>query len=351
MLRSAIGHYHEYLNEVPQGGRRDDAVSALGDLEPELARMTPGPTTVTTPDGGTMVVTPAGPAAAPPPKPKTVIAYRSDTPGAMVSIDGAPPTAEMQALDNPSPGPHRVHISAEGYVDFDTTIQPIPDQLLAQEKDLTEKMGLLFVSTDGGADITVDGRLLGTTPLAQPLEVAAGAHYVVVTKNGKRAASREVTLVHGKRTDIIVPLDTSGQRVAADALLIGGGVVVLAAGAFTAVSLIEQSRAQKVLDEKSTGNIQSGDIATYNDAVSLRDTWRTAALATYGAGAALLATGLVLFFFDKPSASSAAPEGGGGATPKGPTPAPAPTHHPDMEMGAAPIVAPGFWGVGAAGRF
>jgi hypothetical protein len=351
VLRSAVGHYHEYLAEVPEGGRRDDAVSALQDLEPDLARLQPQatqPTMVPGPDGG-MIAVPAPPSTTTPPKPKTTIAYRSDTPGAMVSIDGAKPSAGMQVLDNPSPGPHRVHVSADGYVDFDMTMQAVPDQFFAQGKDLTEKPGLLAVETADGADITIDGRQVATTPLASPVEVAPGTHYMVVTKNGRKAASRTVTLVHGQRTEVAVPLETSGQRVAADVLLLVGGATLLAGGAFTAVAFVEQSKAQKILDEKSVGNIQSGDIGTYDDAVSARDMWKTASLVTYGAGLAVLATGAVLFFADKPSPSSAPP--GADTGPKPGTPAPPAPKHPDMELGAAPILGPGLWGVSAVGRF
>jgi hypothetical protein len=254
----------------------------------------------------------------------------------------------MQALSNPSPGPHRVHIGADGYVDFDTTMQAIPDQLLAQEKDLTEKPGQLFVQTESGADITVDGRLLATTPLVQPLDLSPGAHYVVVTKNGKKAVSRAVTLVHGHRVDVAVGLESSGQRIAADALLIGGGAVILAGGAFTGVALVEQSRAEDILNKKAMTNLTSSDLVAYGNDVDLRDTWKTVAMITYGGGLALLATGTLLYLFDKPSAESAAPPD---AAPRGPSPSPAPATHPEMEMGAAPILGPGLFGIGAAGRF
>src|SRR5215472_3793788 len=41
VLAHAVKHYHEYLDQVPTGGRRDDAVNALAELEPLAARVSP----------------------------------------------------------------------------------------------------------------------------------------------------------------------------------------------------------------------------------------------------------------------------------------------------------------------
>src|SRR5262245_32080015 len=38
-LRRAVELYRRYLDEVPQGGRREDAVQNLGELQPQLQRL------------------------------------------------------------------------------------------------------------------------------------------------------------------------------------------------------------------------------------------------------------------------------------------------------------------------
>src|SRR5206468_6315893 len=100
-------------------------------------------------------------------------------------------------------------------------------------------------------------RVVATTPM-QPTEITPpGTHFLAVTKNGKKAFSKEITIAHGETAQVPVQLDNSGQRVASEVLLVSGAAVVLAGVAFTTISFIEQSRAQKVLDDRARGNIQA----------------------------------------------------------------------------------------------
>jgi len=77
------------------------------------------------------------------------------------------------------------------------------DLLMLAER--TAKLNI--VSNEPGADITVDGVSIGTTPLAEPVVVDAGEHSVEARKNGFYGKSTRVTLAG--RDDLEVRLDIS----------------------------------------------------------------------------------------------------------------------------------------------
>lgn len=330
-LRLAVKYYRDYVDAVKEGARRDEAVTALEALEPELRAMDKG-----------------APAPVAPPKPEalpTRLMVSSQTQKAMVSLDGAT-AAEAPLMADVTPGKHRVKITADGFFDEEHDILAVANNLVPVDFTLKEKPALVSFQVDDGAEISVDGRLAAVTPLARPLELPSGSHLITVTKSGYRSFSQTATLEHGVATKIVVHFDRTTQRVTSYAFLGTGAAVVVLGGVFTVLSFSQQSRAQKVLDAKATGNIEPGQIDTYASAVDARDRWKTAATISFGAGAALVATGAVLYFFDRP----------GAAIPVGPPPAdnapkPAPTKQPSMEMGATPMIGPGTYGASVVGRF
>ena len=348
-LRSASAHYRQYLDQVQNGGRRNDATSALAELQPALARLdaTSAPPPVPMGSGSSSVAVPPPPpvpTAAPEPQ-KTRLFITSSTPGAIVSVDGAKGTGPTFTVEDAKVGTHKVHVAADGFMDVDRdAIVTAGGGFFTQDVELTEKPGVLALACDDGADVSIDGRLVATTPLGTPLQLPAGPHYLVVTKNGHRAFSREVTLSRGQTLDVPVALDRSGQRVASFVLLGAGGAGVVAGGVFAGLSFAAQSRAQKVLDAKSQGNITSAQIDSYNSSVDARDQWKTMAVAFAGAGLAVAATGLIFYAFDKPSIppSGLLPD----AAPK-----PKPTKAPDsMDLAATPLLGPGLYGLAVGGR-
>ncbi|MEL6187128.1 MAG: PEGA domain-containing protein [Myxococcota bacterium] len=110
---------------------------------------------------------------------------------------------------------------------------------------LTDRTGYLVIeSREPGAEVTIDGRLSGITPLPGRLELAMGPHEVVVQKQGFLSWARTVDLEPGQATVAPVALVPSQAFVASY--------------------------------EQSARNV------------------RTAAWLTAGAGVALIGTGLVL---------------------------------------------------------
>jgi hypothetical protein len=325
----AIQHYREYLTEVPEGGRRDDAVTALAELESAAARLA--------------TAAPEGAVAAPV---ATKLLLSSRATGATAVVDGAAP-ADLPRLLELAPGKHHVVIAADGYYPDERDVVALGGVTTPYELNLREKPGLLTVDADAGARVYVDGRRVADLPTSHPVEVAAGPHVVEVSRNGRQLFSTHVTAERGKETRITAPLVVSRQRTISEVVLAVGGVGALASVAFLAVAVAEQGSAEDILNAKASHNISSAQLSSYNDDLSLRDGWRTAAIATGSAGLTVLAAGAALFFFDHP-APLAKQE-----SPEGPSPLPVvPTGCGcAVEVSLVPMASPGFGGAALLGRF
>ena len=180
-LARALKHYREYLAAVPAGGRRDDATSAIAELEPIQARL--GASTD---------------AEAPSSQTLTRLLVSSQAVNASASIDGTP-AAPLPRLAELPAGKHHVLVVADGYFDDERDIAILANVTTPMELNLKEKPGLLTVEAESGASILVDGHEAGQTPLAQPIEVPSGKHAVVVSRNGRQLYRQEVALERGKK--------------------------------------------------------------------------------------------------------------------------------------------------------
>jgi hypothetical protein len=333
-LRKAVETYRAYLAAEKDGPRAAEAVTALADLQPELDARDKTNGAAPTP----------APAPAPPEAAPTRILVSVEAPDATISMDGAASTPAPLIADV-APGKHHVRIAAPGFFDEEHDVVAILGTLVPFDFSPTERPGIARIVADDGSDVAVDGRPVGKTPLTRPLEVTPGAHLIAVTKRGYDGFSYSATFARGETVTIPVHYTRSSERITSYVFFGATGVAALTGAAFTIVSLSEQSRAQNVLTAQGQGNIQASDIATYGSAVDARNRWRAAAEISFGAGVALLATGAVLYFFDQPSMAPVV---------EGPEQAPKPVPvkaTPSMEMGAAPMIGPGLYGVGLTGRF
>jgi len=333
-LGAAIKRYREYIERVPVGGRRSDAAQALAELEPLAARL--GAATADAP-------------AATPAAQQTRVMVSSQTKGARASLDGA---AAHQLDDGPliaevKPGKHSLRVSADGYFDEVQELNAVEGGLVPRDVTLRERPARVTVSAPDAAEVSVDGRPVGTTPLAAPLELSPGRHFIAVTRTGKRAFSQELELRRGEARTVQATLDVTGQRVVSFAFL-GAGALSAAAGVvLTVLTLSEQSDAQAILDKRERSNISPAEQADYDAHVSRRDGFRAGAISGFGAGVVLATVGLTLFAFDHPSAAAPA------ATPRRDDQPPPPSRPGEgtMEMAAAPMWGPGFAGGVVRGSF
>jgi hypothetical protein len=328
-LRIAIQDYRAYVDATPPGqGRRADAAQALTDLVPIADKLAP--------DTGTK----------PAEIKHTKINVSSPAVGAIIRCDNGNPTDPGSPLTlEVSAGKHVCKVTAAGYFDATREVIAVDGEFVPVEVPLTEQPARLAVSGADGAEISVDGRTVGVAS-AGAIDIPAGVHLVAVSRNGHNAFVREVELSRGELKKIDVDLRSSGQRKIARGALVLGGAGIVAGGVFTVIALVEEGRAKNILDKQTTQTITGDDLATYNSAHAARTTWTDAAILGFGAGAVVAATGLVLYLFDPPNTTSptASPD-------TKPATSPALRRSEPTEIGAAPIVAPGFIGGSFSARF
>jgi hypothetical protein len=72
--------------------------------------------------------------------------------------------------------------------------------------ELAARVSVLEVTAEPGAEVTVDGRSRGATPLARAVRLAPGTHQVTVDKKGRLPYLRAVTLDAGQTTRLEVVL-------------------------------------------------------------------------------------------------------------------------------------------------
>jgi len=329
-LYAAVKRFREYIAKVEQGGRRADAVQALSELEPMAERL-------------------GGAAAAPPPaperKPQTQLMVSTQTKDASIVLDGGK-AVEAPLIAEVKPGKHRVQITAPGYFPEEREIPASEGSVVALDIALREKPGLLTIVARDGADVSIDGRLVATTPLARPLEVAPGRRYVVVQKRGHRPVAEDVDLARGEAKRLDVHLAVTGQRVGAYVLMGLGAAGVAGGGTVAALAVFQQRKAQDLDTRRQTkGGLTAAELADYEHAKALRDDLRRVAGGALAGALAVGVTGILLAVFDQPAVTPPARRD------EAPKPEkPAPRERP-MEMSAAPIVVPGFYGLSVSARF
>ncbi|HEY6557031.1 MAG TPA: hypothetical protein VI072_07145 [Polyangiaceae bacterium] len=174
---------------------------------------------------------------------------------------------------------------------------------------------LRIETEEPGVEITVDARLVGTTPLAQPIRLDAGTHTVVARKS-PRMAVETVALSHGQgevrfriRLDRAAPTapapsppppapggDT--QRVLA---WISGSVGVVALGVGTAFGLDARAKWRDAQDRCPDARcVASEDLSRDGEA---RTSARISTIAFVGGGAALIGAAVLWFTAPDPQES------------------------------------------------
>lgn len=327
-LRHSIAHYKEYLEKVPSGGRRSEAIEAKAELEGRLARLDPR-------DSGASSTTE---------KRKPRVTVFSPTPGAQASLDGGPPE-ELPYFADLAPGKHRIRVFGDGYFDAEQEVTGDRGIDVPVNLPLREKPALVTVVLGGASEIFVDGRVVATTPLGRPIEVAPGTHVIAVSMNGKMAWSKEVVLERGKPFRLEPHLATSGQRILALTVLGTGAAALVVGGLSGLVAGGLQNRVEELDSKREKENLTSKELDEHNRAIDQRDDARTAAIVLSSVGLVAAASGVLLYVFDKPPVALLPPRS------VEPTPKPQTPSDVVATVRAHPVFGSGFYGAGFSARF
>lgn len=322
-LRAAVAAYRAYIREAPDGNRKADAAQALAELGPAADRLGDA--------GETRPVVK---------KRDTLVSLGCDAPGATVSVDGGP-ALPAPYIHDIAPGEHTFVVSANGFVSRTDKIRVGEGEYLAREIPLKPVPAKLWVQTDSGAQVLIDGRIVGSAPLGAWLAVEPGTRQVAVTRNGHQPVVREVELGRGEPRRVDLPLAATAQRKIALGLLLAGGAGAVASGVFFGVAIAHEATARGLRDQMANSGLSDAELASYEDARAGRATWLTASAITVGTSAVLGATGLLLYLFDQPPLNlTGVREEKKGPEKRGP-----------LELGAAPLVGPGVAGAMLSGAF
>jgi serine/threonine protein kinase len=121
-------------------------------------------------------------------------------PSAEVYVDGiykgdTPPAISLKL----TAGKHKVECRHPRYEDYREVLRIVNGELSRRVITLKKLRGTLNVVTQEGAEIYVDGKLVGVTPIRKPIDLDSGPHMVTLKKTGFHTWSSEVT-VEPKKT-------------------------------------------------------------------------------------------------------------------------------------------------------
>ena len=323
-LDRAINLFRQYIEVVPEGGRKVDAVQALSELEPLAAGQTPRRD-------------PSERAAAP----HTRLMVTAAAQGARISLDRQA-VRVSPVIEEAAPGKHEVVVQAPGYFEERREVIAVESELVAIDVPLRERPASLQVVAAEGTHLSIDGRYQGAAPFARDLELPAGRHLLSMTRPGFVGITQEIDLRRGESAWVRASMPRSRQRTVS-LIMLGASVSALAAGGVFAYFSNGRDKAAKgFLESQGTERLTPDQLDQYNSARLDRDRFRNAALVSVGISAGLAITGGALYFVDRPVSSTPASSTAMAATRalvKG------------RAVGAAPLVQPGYWGIGIAGQF
>jgi hypothetical protein len=137
---------------------------------------------------------------------------------AAIEIDNL--AAEQATKDAPiaiGNGMHVVAAVATGYAPLRQQIDIAGGEVREIKLVLLPAKGLLaqirVTSSLPGADVLVDGTLVGRTPLPASLPVEAGSHQVALRRTGYQSATKSITLGEGSSGDMTLELGTDPVEI------------------------------------------------------------------------------------------------------------------------------------------
>ena len=276
MLDAAISHFRKYIDLVTEGGRRGDAVVALGELEALRAG----------------AESPIAKAAR--------IFITTETPGAVIYVDGKKHN-QVPVIEEAGPGKHVIKIEAQGYITETRDIVAVEGTIFPIEINLREKPSFLTLKAPAGATINVDGRVYGDAPLQGPLEISSGFHRLIVMQRGYIPYDEPFSINRAWTSDINVTLKPTTQR-RASYVLFGTAIAGLGIGAALIIgTVVKDSEATDIYNRAKEGNIDRVTLERYQSALGTRNAFALTAGLTELLAVGVGVTAAATYYFDSPS--------------------------------------------------
>lgn len=285
-LEPAIRAYRSYLERAPEGRRRADAAEHLAALEERRAEL------------GAVVQPSTGVA-----RGRTELMVSASVPEATISVDGGP-ERPLPFASEVAPGAHQIEVRAPGHAPFESEILAVKGRVtpvLARPEPLAAS---LTVEGPSGAELYLDGKLVGRLPLSSPVSVPAGEPLLLLRRRGHEPKMRTVSLSNGERRNVALEMVETDQRRVARGFFVAGGVGAALTGAAVVGAVVSQAEAREIYDGREQVPLQQPEVDRYNELRNARgQLWATAGVLA-GLSGVLLTTGAVLFLTDDPPVSS-----------------------------------------------
>ena len=150
-------------------------------------------------EGAGTTATPPGAGGGVPAAGSALLSVRTREPDARVSIDGAfigTSPVEQQV----SPGEHFIIVEKEGFARFERRVSVKAGQTEVVDAEMRSIGTVRFISKPGGAEIVLDGEVIGQAPLS--LDVDVGEHIVTMRLEGYNDFEESIQ-VEGGTTKIV----------------------------------------------------------------------------------------------------------------------------------------------------
>jgi hypothetical protein len=293
----AIELYRAYLDHVKTGGRVGDAADSLAEMQREADRLAiaakPRIQEVEHTRIGVTVTVAGGDAPATGALREIGDVAGDAIPGLAATLDGKP--LAPFALADVDAGPHVIAVTADGFHPIEKKLVAVAGQSQLLEVELRPKPASVTVSTEGGAELSIDGR-----PSSSPAEVAAGKHLLAIVHRGREPWVRELVVTRGQVLHLDAPLVQTGRRRAVPWLAAGTGIVAALAVTTGILALGHDHDASDLRSQIAAGNAAPSVATRYDDEVASRDHDVTATWILGGSALALGAATAALYWFDKP---------------------------------------------------
>jgi len=234
----------------------------------------------------------------------------SSTPGAadvrITTSEGAEKSQLITPFSYWAPaGSVTIEGTKDGFVDTSKTLIVAAGAETAVELVLrpVARKGFLVISVSkGGARVEINGKIVGTTPLA-PMAIEAGPLTIRVEADGEGTVTREVLVVADKESQVVIDFNDpdAGARARSTGpwgpVLLGSGAMALVGGLvmhLSAVSLAEDARAKSAYAESLDEQEKTAFERAKAEYIELRDDAHaneTVAYIGYGVSAALIGAG------------------------------------------------------------